>query len=61
MERARLLQNVVKLWIVKRLYEFVLFAQASWFFLLSFFFLSPLRSRFSSSVILSVPSERSRI
>lgn len=51
-ERARLLQNVVKLWIVKRLYEFVLFAQASRFFLLSFFFHSPLHS--SSSVILSL-------
>lgn len=34
---ARLLQNVVKLWIVKRLYEFVLFAQASRFTSLSFF------------------------
>jgi len=34
---ARLLQNVVKLWIVKRLYEFVLFAQASCFLFLSFF------------------------
>lgn len=32
---ARLLQNVVKLWIVKRLYEFVLFAQASRFLPLS--------------------------
>lgn len=51
-ERARLLQNVVKLWIVKRLYEFVLFAQASRFFLLSFFFHSPLHS--SPSVILSL-------
>lgn len=51
-ERARLLQNVVKLWIVKRLYEFVLFVQASRFFLLSFFFHSPLHS--SSSVILSL-------
>lgn len=34
---ARLLQNVVKLWIVKRLYEFVLFAQASRFLSLSLF------------------------
>lgn len=32
---AWLLQNVVKLWIVKRLYEFVLFAQASRFLSLS--------------------------
>lgn len=53
-ERARLLQNVVKLWIVKRLYEFVLFAQASRSFppSLALPFFSLARSRFSFSVIL---------
>jgi len=42
---ARLLQNVVKLWIVKQLYEFVLFTQV----FTSFLFPSSLHTRTRSS------------
>lgn len=52
---AWLLQNVVKLWIVKRLYEFVLFAQASRFLSLSLSLFST-RARSSPFSFLSLTS-----